>query len=119
MNPAVIAVLASLLVLCAQGQPDNKSSKCKCLNGYVGRVNLRLIKGEPVVHHPSIFCPSTEIIIRTTADKEKCVNPQSRLGQLILNNQNKHAKNGAVSTTTASSQTNTQSSTRLHTISKL
>ncbi|XP_044051558.1 C-X-C motif chemokine 10-like [Siniperca chuatsi] len=113
MNSAVSAFLTCLLVLYAQGQLANRSNKCKCLNSYIGRINPQLIKAEPVIHHPSIFCPHTEIIITTTANKEKCVNPQSPLGKLILKNKNKHGKKGALSTTTASS------STRLHTTSKL
>ncbi|XP_026221768.1 C-X-C motif chemokine 10-like [Anabas testudineus] len=113
MNSDVIAFLFCLLALGVQGQPASSSSKCKCLS-YVGRVNSQLIKAEPVIHYPSVFCPNTEIIITTTADKEKCVNPQSPLGRLILKNyKNKHGKKGAVSMTTVSS------STTLHTSPKL
>ncbi|XP_078027088.1 uncharacterized protein LOC144464299 [Epinephelus lanceolatus] len=119
MNSAVIAFLASLLVLCAQGQRD-LSSKCKCYS-FIGRFSSKLIKGEPVIHSPSNFCPHTEIIITTTADMKKCVNPKSPLGQLILKNKEKQEKNGAgsmtkMTTATASSQTHT---TRLHQTSKL
>ncbi|KAL7391591.1 hypothetical protein ABVT39_011462 [Epinephelus coioides] len=84
MNSAVIAFLASLLVLCAQGQRD-LSSQCKCYS-FIGKSSTKLIKGEPVIHSPSNSCPHTEIIITTTADMKKCVNPKSPLGQLILKN---------------------------------
>ncbi|XP_071340255.1 C-X-C motif chemokine 10-like [Trachinotus anak] len=119
MNSAVIAFLTCLLVLCAQGQPANRSSKCKCSNGFIGRINPQLITAEPVIHQPSIFCPHTEIIVTIRGNKEKCVDPQSPLGKLIQKNKNKYEKKGAVSMTTASSQTNTARSTRLHTTSKL
>ncbi|XP_018524780.1 C-X-C motif chemokine 9 [Lates calcarifer] len=116
---SAIVFLACLLVLCAQGQPANRSNTCKCLNSYVGRISRQLVKGEPVIHQPSIFCPRTEIIITITGNKEKCVNPQSPLGKLILKNSNKHEKKGAASMTTTSSQTNTWSSPRLHSTAKL
>ncbi|KAM7392191.1 hypothetical protein PAMP_022821 [Pampus punctatissimus] len=119
MKSAVIAFLTCLLVLCVQGQTDTNSKKCKCLDGYVGRINTKLIKAMPVIYQPSIFCPQTEIIITITADKKKCVDPQSPLGKTILKNMNKHRKNGAVSMPTTSSQTNTQSSTSLHTTSTM
>ncbi|XP_042344794.1 C-X-C motif chemokine 10-like [Plectropomus leopardus] len=106
MNSVVITVLISLLVLCAQGQQDT-SSKCKCSKDFVGRINSRQIKGEPLVLPPSIFCPHTEIIITTTADKEKCVNPKSQFGQLILKNKDKQEKNGAGSKTTTTTTTTT------------
>ncbi|XP_070761093.1 C-X-C motif chemokine 10-like [Enoplosus armatus] len=103
MNSAsVIAFLSCLLVLYTQGQPASRSGQCKCLShSYVGRISPQLIKAEPVVHLRNAFCPHTEIIITTTANKEKCVNPQSPLGKLILKNKNKHEKNGAASQTTA------------------
>ncbi|KAF3689229.1 C-X-C motif chemokine 11 Beta-R1 H174 Interferon gamma-inducible protein 9 [Channa argus] len=82
----VITFLTCLLVLCAQGLPASGSSKCKCLNSYIGRVSRQQIKGNPVIHLPSTFCPHTEIIVTTTTDKEKCVNPQSPFGKLILKN---------------------------------
>ncbi|XP_022613981.1 C-X-C motif chemokine 10-like [Seriola dumerili] len=119
MNSAVVASLTCLLVLCAQGQPASRSSRCKCSNDYIGRISPKLIKAEPVIHQPSVFCPHTEIIITITGNKEKCVNPQSPLGRLIQKNKNKYEKKGAVSTTTASSQSSTWSSTRLHSTSKL
>ncbi|XP_078027224.1 uncharacterized protein LOC144464361 [Epinephelus lanceolatus] len=124
MNSAVIAFLASLLVLCAQdtvNRQQDPSSKCKCYKEFTGRISSKLIKGEPVIHSPSNFCPHTEIIITTTADMKKCVNPKSPLRQLILKNKEKQEKNGAgsmtkMTTATASSQTHT---TRLHQTSKL
>ncbi|CAK6978546.1 uncharacterized protein LOC122969115 isoform X4 [Scomber scombrus] len=118
MKSAVIAFLSCLFVLYVQGQSDT-SKRCRCSKDFVGRISIKLIKGEPVVHLPSIFCLNTEIIITTTADKQKCVNPKSPLGRIILKNMNKHRKNGAVSMTTTSSQTNTQSSTSLHTTSTM
>ncbi|AWP07049.1 CXC chemokine isoform 2 [Scophthalmus maximus] len=113
MNSAVVAFLSSLLVLCAQGDPGNRSQKCKCLNGFIGRVTPHLIKSEPVIHQPNIFCPQLEIIITLTGNKEKCVNPLSPFGKLLLKNQKKNESKAAVVMTTASSQTNTWSSTRL------
>ncbi|XP_042276357.1 C-X-C motif chemokine 2-like isoform X2 [Thunnus maccoyii] len=115
MKSAVIAFLTCLLVLYVQGQSDTTSS-CKCLNGYVGRINTKVIKGMPVIHHPSVFCLKTEIIV-TIADQKKCVNPASPLGKIILKNMQK--KNEAVSMTTTTSQTNTQSSTSHHTTSTM
>ncbi|XP_044190573.1 C-X-C motif chemokine 2-like isoform X2 [Thunnus albacares] len=115
MKSAVIAFLTCLLVLYVQGKSDNTSS-CKCLNGYVGRINTKVIKGMPDIHHPSVFCLKTEIII-TIADQKKCVNPASPLGKIILQNMQK--KNEAVSMTTTTSQTNTQSSTSHHTTSTM
>ncbi|XP_073322763.1 C-X-C motif chemokine 11-1-like [Pagrus major] len=112
MNSVAIVFLTFLLVFYAQGQQSN-GSKCKCLNGYIGKVNPKLIKSGPVIHNPSIFCPQTEIIITTTADKEKCVNPESPFGKLILEIKNKHEKNGAVSTTTAASSTGLHTTPRL------
>ncbi|KAM9360504.1 uncharacterized protein ABDE67_001114 [Symphorus nematophorus] len=124
MKSAVIAFLTCLLVFYVQGQQDNSSNKCKCSNGYISsRISKQHIKAGPIVHEPSVFCPRPEIIIITTANKQKCVNPQSPLGQLILNNKNKHEKNGAVSKTTASSATSVHtttasSSTSVHTTSR-
>ncbi|XP_042276360.1 uncharacterized protein LOC121903422 isoform X3 [Thunnus maccoyii] len=115
MKSAVIAFLTCLLVLYVQGKSDTASS-CKCLNGYVGRVNSKVIKGMPVIHQPSVFCLKTEIIV-TIADQKKCVNPESPLGKIILKNMQK--KNEAVSMTTTTSQTNTQSSTSHHTTSTM
>ncbi|XP_008281738.1 chemokine (C-X-C motif) ligand 20 isoform X2 [Stegastes partitus] len=86
MNSAVITFFISLLVLCAQGQQASGSSKCKCINSYISRGSRQLIGAQVVVFPPSIFCPRTEIIISTAANKEKCVNPQSPLGQHILKN---------------------------------
>ncbi|XP_042276356.1 C-X-C motif chemokine 2-like isoform X1 [Thunnus maccoyii] len=117
MKSAVIAFLTCLLVLYVQGQSDTTSS-CKCLNGYVGRINTKVIKGMPVIHHPSVFCLKTEIIV-TIADQKKCVNPASPLGKIILKNMSKQKKNEAVSMTTTTSQTNTQSSTSHHTTSTM
>ncbi|KAF3696227.1 hypothetical protein EXN66_Car011903 [Channa argus] len=119
MKSVVFAFLTCLLVLCTQGQLAGRSNNCKCYS-YVGRVNPRLIKTEPVVYHPNIFCQKTEIII-TIANKEKCLNPQSPLGQLILKNHSRNTKKTAVSTMAASTQTNTRSSEtqRLHTTVKL
>ncbi|KAF0033555.1 hypothetical protein F2P81_013621 [Scophthalmus maximus] len=95
------------------GDPGNRSQKCKCLNGFIGRVTPHLIKSEPVIHQPNIFCPQLEIIITLTGNKEKCVNPLSPFGKLLLKNQKKNESKAAVVMTTASSQTNTWSSTRL------
>ncbi|XP_044190686.1 growth-regulated alpha protein-like [Thunnus albacares] len=117
MKSAVIAFLTCLLVLYVQGQSDTTSS-CKCLNGYVGRINTKVIQGMPDIHHPSFVCLKTEIII-TIADRKKCVNPASPLGKMILRNMSKQKKNEAVSMTTTTSQTNTQSSTSHHTTSTM
>ncbi|KAK2837765.1 hypothetical protein Q5P01_014977 [Channa striata] len=95
MKSVIVAFLTCLLVLSSQGQIGGRSNKCKCYN-YVARVNPKLIKTEPVVHPPSIFCQKTEIII-TIENKEKCVNPQSPLGQLILKNKSRQTKKTAVS----------------------
>ncbi|XP_067433318.1 C-X-C motif chemokine 2-like [Thunnus thynnus] len=115
MKSAVIAFLTCLLVLYVQGKSDT-TKKCKCLNGYVGRINTKVIKGMPDIRQPNVFCLKTEIII-TVADQEKCVNPASPLGKIILQNMQK--KNEAVSMTTTTSQTNTQSSTSQHTTSTM
>ncbi|XP_041793802.1 C-X-C motif chemokine 11-6-like [Chelmon rostratus] len=112
MNSAVLAFLTCLLVFYAQGQPANRSSKCKCLNGYIDWIKPQLIKAGPVIHPPSIFCQNEEIIITTIANKEKCVNPKSSLGRHILKSRNRFVKNISVSTTTSSS-------TSLHTTSRL
>ncbi|XP_030581476.1 C-X-C motif chemokine 9-like [Archocentrus centrarchus] len=101
---SITAFLTCLLVLCAQAQPASRSNKCKCYN-YIGRISPKLIKDEPVIYHPSIFCPRTEIIVTIKTDTKKCVNPESPLGRLILKNQNRDGKNGAVSTTTAGQST--------------
>ncbi|XP_040897807.1 C-X-C motif chemokine 10-like [Toxotes jaculatrix] len=119
MNSAVTAFLACLLVLCAQGQLDNGFSNCKCSKSYVGRINSQLIQSGPVVHNPSVFCPHIEIIITLKGNKERCVDPQSPLGKLILKNKHKHDKKTAVTVTAASGQTNTQSSPSAHTSSRL
>ncbi|XP_012713393.1 C-X-C motif chemokine 11 [Fundulus heteroclitus] len=116
MKSALIAFLTCLLLLCAQGQPANRSNKCKCSNSLLTKVRLQRIQTEPVVYQPSIFCPRTEIII-TVANKEKCVDPKSRFGQFILNLKNK--KTEAVYGTTASAQTSTSSSTTQQATSKL
>ncbi|XP_030271892.1 C-X-C motif chemokine 11-1-like [Sparus aurata] len=113
MKLVAIVFLTFLLAFCVHGQ-HSKGSKCKCLNGYIGKVIPKHIKSGPVIHDPSIFCPQTEIIITTTADKEKCVNPESLFGKLILETKNKHERKEAVSTTTT-----TASSTSLHTTSRL
>ncbi|KAI9543639.1 hypothetical protein NQZ68_008686 [Dissostichus eleginoides] len=100
MHSALPALLSCLLVLYAQGHPANRSNTCKCFK-FAGKINKQQIQGEPVIHEPSNFCPRTEIII-FTANKDKCVNPQSRLGKLILTNKNRHGKNRAESTTASS-----------------
>uniref|UniRef100_A0A3P9B743 C-X-C motif chemokine 10 n=1 Tax=Maylandia zebra TaxID=106582 RepID=A0A3P9B743_9CICH len=84
---SVTAFIACLLILGAQGQPASKSNKCKCYS-YIGRISPKLIKAEPVIHYPSIFCPHTEIIVTTKADMKRCVSPESPLGRHILKNQN-------------------------------
>ncbi|KAM6930842.1 C-X-C motif chemokine 10-like [Xenentodon cancila] len=101
MNPVVTVFLTCLLLLSSQGLPLSRSHKCKCSNGYVKQINLHFIKGEPQILRPSVFCPRTEIIITTRANQEKCLNPQSLLGQLILKNRNMQGRRGAASTTTA------------------
>ncbi|XP_014186799.1 C-X-C motif chemokine 10 [Haplochromis burtoni] len=101
---SVTAFIACLLILGAQGQPASKSNKCKCYS-YIGRISPKLIKAEPVIHYPSIFCPHTEIIVTTKADMKRCVSPESPLGRHILKNHNKQGKKGAVSTTTAGQST--------------
>ncbi|KAM7018607.1 uncharacterized protein LKV04_005905 [Tautogolabrus adspersus] len=117
MNPAVVTFLTCLLVLCVRGQSDNRSESCKCSNGFIGRIIPKHIRAGPFIHEPSVFCSRTEITLITTANMEKCVNPQSPLGKLILNNNQK--KKAAVSATTTSGQTNTVSSSSLKTTSKL
>ncbi|KAG7489302.1 C-X-C motif chemokine 11-like [Solea senegalensis] len=107
-STAIILLLLSCLLLCVQGEPDHGSRKCKCLNGYVGRVNQKLIMSEPRVYQPSSFCPELEITI-VLGTKEKCVNPESRFGQHVLSRQER--KRAARSTT--ASQSNTESSTSL------
>ncbi|XP_026198410.1 growth-regulated alpha protein-like isoform X2 [Anabas testudineus] len=109
MNSLVTVVLACLLVFCAQGQPANRSSRCKCVT-FIGNFKPKLIKTEPVIYEPSVFCPNTEIIV-TIANKEKCVDPQSPLGKLILKNKHRQMKKRAKTTTTASAQTDTWRST--------
>ncbi|KAM6930841.1 C-X-C motif chemokine 10-like [Xenentodon cancila] len=86
MNPVVTVFLTCLLLLSSQGLPLSRSHKCKCSNGYVKQINLQLIKGEPQILRPSVFCPRTEIIITIGENQEKCLNPQSPLGKLILKN---------------------------------
>ncbi|KAG7236802.1 hypothetical protein INR49_000265 [Caranx melampygus] len=44
----------------AQGQV-NTSQRCKCSKGFA-MINPKLIQGEPVIHHPSIFCSNIEIM---------------------------------------------------------
>ncbi|MEQ2232848.1 hypothetical protein ILYODFUR_015658 [Ilyodon furcidens] len=109
MKSALIAFLFCLLLICAQGQPANRSNKCKCSNSLLTKVKLQNIQTEPVIYHPSTFCPRTEIII-TVGNKEKCVDPKSRIGQIIQNLKNKLRKTGAVHLTTASVQTSTSGS---------
>uniref|UniRef100_A0A3Q3J1E3 Chemokine interleukin-8-like domain-containing protein n=1 Tax=Monopterus albus TaxID=43700 RepID=A0A3Q3J1E3_MONAL len=103
------------------GQLANRARQCKCLNGYIGRINPQLIKAKPVIHHPSIFCPNTEIIITTKTNKEKCVDPESLLGKLILKTTTgkMSCTKAAVRMTTASPQTDTWSSTRVHGTSRV
>ncbi|XP_058492789.1 C-X-C motif chemokine 11-6-like [Solea solea] len=108
MNSTAIILLLSCLLLCVQGAPGTGSRKCKCLNGYVGRVRPELINSEPRVYQPSSFCPKLEITI-VLGTKEKCVNPESRFGQHVLSGQER--KRAARSTT--ASQSNTESSTSL------
>uniref|UniRef100_A0A3Q3ECT0 Chemokine interleukin-8-like domain-containing protein n=1 Tax=Labrus bergylta TaxID=56723 RepID=A0A3Q3ECT0_9LABR len=117
MKPAVVTFLTCLLVLCVQGQSDNGSETCKCSNGFIGRIQLKHIKAGPFIYEPSVFCRHTEITIITTANKKKCVNPESPLGKLILGNNQK--MKAAVSATPASHQTNTLSSSSPKTTSKL
>ncbi|CAJ1068676.1 C-X-C motif chemokine 10-like [Xyrichtys novacula] len=118
MKTAVIAFLTCLLVLCVRGQSDNSSEKCKCSNSFMGRVHPKLIKAGPFIHEPTNFCPRVEITIITTANREKCVDPNSPAGKLFLQNSQKK-KRAAVSMTTASAQTNTQTSSNLQTTTKL
>ncbi|XP_017288183.1 interleukin-8-like [Kryptolebias marmoratus] len=119
MKSAVFAFLACTLVLSAQGQLASRSSKCKCSNGFLTRINPSMFKGEPVVYQPSVFCSRTEIILKTKDNKEKCLDPESRLGKRILEVRQKHRKAGAVRMTTASAQTSTSDSTRRHTTFKM
>ncbi|KAK5870454.1 hypothetical protein PBY51_003398 [Eleginops maclovinus] len=90
MHPALTALLCCLLVLSAQGHPANKSNKCKCLK-FVNRVNPQQIQGQPAIHEPSAFCQHREIII-WISNVEYCINPQSKLGKLILTNRSRHGK---------------------------
>ncbi|XP_007557840.1 C-X-C motif chemokine 11-like [Poecilia formosa] len=111
MKSAVIGFVACLFLLCAQAQPANRSNKCKCSSSFLNRVRLQSILTEPVVYHPSTFCPRTEIIV-TLGNKEKCVDPKSRIGQLILNLKNRSRKTGAVYTTMVPAHTSTSGSTQ-------
>ncbi|KAG7236803.1 hypothetical protein INR49_000266, partial [Caranx melampygus] len=105
MNSAVVTILVCLLVLCAQGQV-NTSQRCKCSKGFT-MINPKLIQGEPVIHHPSIFCSNIEIIVNLRGVGKKCVNPKSWLGKYIQENISKSEEKGAVTMTTASRQVNT------------
>uniref|UniRef100_A0A3Q2G5A8 Chemokine interleukin-8-like domain-containing protein n=1 Tax=Cyprinodon variegatus TaxID=28743 RepID=A0A3Q2G5A8_CYPVA len=97
---------ASVLLL-STGQPAYRSNKCKCSHSLLSRVKLRSIQKEPVVYQPSTFCTQYEIIVKV-ADKEKCLDPKSHIGQLILNrHKNKLRKTEAVQTTTAPAQSST------------
>ncbi|KAM9392068.1 uncharacterized protein KZ484_003857 [Pholidichthys leucotaenia] len=110
MNSAVFAFTALLLVVCAQGQLSSSSNKCKCLNGFIGRIMPGFIKSGPVIYDKSIFCPRIEIIVTTAAGKEKCVNPKSELGRRVLERRDRQQKKEAVRTTTAATYSSTRSS---------
>ncbi|XP_061586170.1 C-X-C motif chemokine 10-like [Cololabis saira] len=99
MNPVITFFLTCLLLLCAQGLPLSRSHKCKCSSGYVKKINLKLIQGEPQILHPSVFCPRTEIIVTIGENQEKCLNPESLLGKMILRKRNMQDKRGPESST--------------------
>ncbi|XP_076005600.1 C-X-C motif chemokine 10-like [Genypterus blacodes] len=81
----IIACLTCLLVLSVQGQLTTGSDKCNCLNGFYKVRSLKLIKTEVTIHKPTAFCPNTEIIVITTTDNQRrCVNPGSPLGRILL-----------------------------------
>uniref|UniRef100_A0A3P9IXR6 Chemokine interleukin-8-like domain-containing protein n=1 Tax=Oryzias latipes TaxID=8090 RepID=A0A3P9IXR6_ORYLA len=75
-----------VLSLLPTGQPAGPARQCRCLNGFVNvprSFTLKSIKDRPQVTEPHPFCPRTEIII-TIGNKQKCVDPESRLGKKIL-----------------------------------
>uniref|UniRef100_A0A672HQ83 Chemokine interleukin-8-like domain-containing protein n=1 Tax=Salarias fasciatus TaxID=181472 RepID=A0A672HQ83_SALFA len=114
---AAVAILSCLLVLCAQGQPVSRSSRCQCSNGFTKIQGSMLSKPHQFhVHHPTNFCPNTEIILTLAGGKKKCVDPKSRLGGLALKQDRKQA---AASSTAASSQTPTGSPATVQTTSSL
>ncbi|XP_029916760.1 C-X-C motif chemokine 6-like [Myripristis murdjan] len=81
MKSALIALLACLLVLCAQGQRQPKT-KCKCLDGAIDHINPKLIT-DCQGYDSSPFCPKAELIV-VTKDTKKCVNPESPFGKRIF-----------------------------------
>uniref|UniRef100_A0A3B3B953 Chemokine interleukin-8-like domain-containing protein n=1 Tax=Oryzias melastigma TaxID=30732 RepID=A0A3B3B953_ORYME len=86
MKAVFIALLSCLLVLCARGQPAGPARQCRCSNGFMNvprSFSIQSIKDTPQVTEPHTFCPRTEIII-TLENKQKCVDPESRLGKRIL-----------------------------------
>ncbi|XP_041644403.1 C-X-C motif chemokine 9-like [Cheilinus undulatus] len=126
MKPAVIVFLACLLVLCVRGQLHSRPKTCKCSDYLRGRIHSKHIRAGPFIQDPSMFCPRTEITIITTANTEKCLDPQSPQGKLILSNRQK--KRAAVTTsttkspattTTPSAQTGSMSSTSVYATTRL
>ncbi|XP_078808577.1 growth-regulated alpha protein-like [Oryzias latipes] len=102
MKAVFIALLSCLLLLCARGQPAGPARQCRCLNGFVNVprfFTLKSIKDRPQVTEPHPFCPHTEIII-TIRNKQKCVDPESRLGKKILT-WSRGGQTGAAQTSTS------------------
>ncbi|CAN9512761.1 unnamed protein product [Ophioblennius macclurei] len=117
---AVAAILSCLLVLCAQGQPAERSNSCQCSGDYF-KLNKRfLVKNKPKfnVHYPTNFCPRMEIILIMADGKKKCVNPESPVAMLFLK-QDRPTTTAATSSTVASGQTQTQSPATVQTTSNL
>ncbi|XP_071371490.1 C-X-C motif chemokine 11-1-like [Centroberyx affinis] len=115
MNSAVIASLACLLVLHVEGQQPLRS-QCQCLKGVVKFIDRKLIK-EYRPHYPSTFCPQTELIV-TTVNGKKCLNPESKLGKILMQSwRNRFEKNEVSATTSGPMETVT--STTAHTSTQL
>uniref|UniRef100_A0A672HP78 Chemokine interleukin-8-like domain-containing protein n=1 Tax=Salarias fasciatus TaxID=181472 RepID=A0A672HP78_SALFA len=106
---AAVAILSCLLVLFPG------PSRCQCSNGFTRIERSMLRKPHQFhVHHPTNFCPNTEIILTLAGGKKKCVDPKSRLGGLRSN-----VTTSAASSTAASSQTPTGSPATVQTTSSL
>uniref|UniRef100_A0A672HPA6 Chemokine interleukin-8-like domain-containing protein n=1 Tax=Salarias fasciatus TaxID=181472 RepID=A0A672HPA6_SALFA len=72
-------------VLPAGQRDDSRPSRCQCSNGFTKIQGSMLRKPHQFhVHHPTNFCPNTEIILTLAGGKKKCVDPKSRLGGLAL-----------------------------------
>ncbi|RVE68817.1 hypothetical protein OJAV_G00095790 [Oryzias javanicus] len=117
MKAVFIALLSFLLVLCARGQPAGPARQCRCSSGFMNvppSFSIKSIKDTPQVTEPHTFCPRTEIII-TLNNKQKCVDPESRLGRRILKWSRQSAAAGVKGTpsqTSSSAPTGAQSTSR-------